>query len=52
MDFSRGDESGYCRFDKAEAVQSARASAVLAPEGGFIVKEHILTLNAVEGRWI
>ncbi|CAM6098487.1 unnamed protein product [Calypogeia fissa] len=49
VDFSRGDASGYARFDKAEAVTTARASAVLTVEGGFIVKDHLLTLNAVEG---
>lgn len=50
IDFTMGDESGYIRFEEAGAAQKARAAAVLAEEGGLIVKNYIATLDPVTGR--
>ena len=44
-----GDESGYLRFEEAEAAQKARAAAVLAKEEGLVVKNFIATLEPVSG---
>ncbi|KAJ6697970.1 hypothetical protein OIU79_011513 [Salix purpurea] len=49
VDFKMGDESGYIRFEEAEAAQKARAAAVLAKEEGLIVKNFIATLEPVTG---
>ncbi|BBM97322.1 lupus La protein [Marchantia polymorpha subsp. ruderalis] len=49
VDFSRGDKAGFVRFDLPEESQKARAAAVLASDGGFVIKEHLVVLNAVEG---
>lgn len=51
VDFSIGDESGYLRFEDSKAAEKARMSAVLADEGGLIVKDHIVTLEPVTGNW-
>uniref|UniRef100_A0A0E0K294 HTH La-type RNA-binding domain-containing protein n=1 Tax=Oryza punctata TaxID=4537 RepID=A0A0E0K294_ORYPU len=48
-DFSIGDDSGYLRFEDPKAAEKARMSAVLADEGGLIVKDHIVTLEPVTG---
>ncbi|KAL2649957.1 hypothetical protein R1flu_018085 [Riccia fluitans] len=49
VDFSRGDKAGFVRFEKPEEAQQARAAAVLSPDGGFLIKDHVVSLNAVEG---
>lgn len=49
VDFKMGDESGYLRFEEAEAAQKARAAAVLAKEEGLVVKNFIATLEPVTG---
>ncbi|KGN62834.1 la protein 1 [Cucumis sativus] len=49
IDFKIGDESGYIRFEEPEAAQKARASAVLAEQGGLAVKNFIATLEPVSG---
>lgn len=49
IDFSMGSDSGYIRFEDAEAAQKARAAAVLTEEGGLIVKNFIATLDPVIG---
>ncbi|XP_010271823.1 PREDICTED: la protein 1 [Nelumbo nucifera] len=49
VDYRIGEESGYIRFEAPEAAQKARAAAVLADEGGLIVKNYIATLEAVTG---
>ncbi|KAL6899612.1 hypothetical protein ACP4OV_006270 [Aristida adscensionis] len=49
VDFSIGDDSGYLRFEDSKAAEKARVSAVLADEGGFIIKDHIVTLEPVTG---
>ncbi|RAL52928.1 hypothetical protein DM860_007696 [Cuscuta australis] len=49
VDFKTGSDSGYIRFEKAEAAQKARAAAVLAAEGGLSVKNFIATLDPVTG---
>lgn len=49
IDFNRGATSGYLRFEKPEEAQKARTAAVLAEAGGITVKDHIATLEAVEG---
>ncbi|XVF48523.1 hypothetical protein PTKIN_Ptkin03bG0197500 [Pterospermum kingtungense] len=47
VDFKIGDDKGYIRFDAPEAAQKARAAAVLAKEGGLVVKNFIATLEPV-----
>ncbi|PPR90975.1 hypothetical protein GOBAR_AA29707 [Gossypium barbadense] len=47
VDFKAGEEKGYIRFDESEAAQKARAAAVLANEGGLVVKNFIATLEPV-----
>ncbi|XP_024023853.1 la protein 1 [Morus notabilis] len=49
VDFKIGAESGYIRFEEPEATQKARAAAVLAEEGGLVVKNFIATLEPVTG---
>ncbi|XP_031104073.1 la protein 1 [Ipomoea triloba] len=49
VDFAIGSDSGYVRFEDAEAAQKARAAAVLAAEGGLVVKNFIATLDPVTG---
>ncbi|KAA8525294.1 hypothetical protein F0562_007149 [Nyssa sinensis] len=49
IDFKMGADSGYIRFEEPEAAQKARAAAVLAEEGGLVVKNYIATLNPVTG---
>ncbi|XP_044471849.1 la protein 1-like [Mangifera indica] len=49
IDFKIGAESGYIRFEEPEGAQKARAAAVLAKEGGLIVKNFIATLEPVSG---
>lgn len=49
VDYSRGGLSGYVRFESSEGAQKARMAAVLAEEGGLVVKNHIATFEAVEG---
>ncbi|KAL1167926.1 hypothetical protein V6Z11_A05G051400 [Gossypium hirsutum] len=49
VDFKAGEEKGYIRFDESEAAQKARAAAVLANEGGLVVKNFIATLEPVTG---
>lgn len=49
VDFAIGSDSGYIRFEDAEAAQKARAAAVLAPDGGLKVKNFIATLDPVTG---
>ncbi|XP_039024059.1 la protein 1-like [Hibiscus syriacus] len=49
VDFKMGEDKGYIRFDTPEAAQKARAAAVLAKEGGLVVKNVIATLEPVTG---
>ncbi|PWA74866.1 hypothetical protein CTI12_AA248270 [Artemisia annua] len=49
IDFKMGEESGYIRFEEAEASQKARAAAVLTEEGGLIVKNYVAILDPVTG---
>ncbi|KAE8675833.1 La protein 1 [Hibiscus syriacus] len=49
VDFKIGEDKGYIRFDTPEAAQKARAAAVLAEEGGLVVKNFIATLEPVTG---
>lgn len=50
VDFTMGAESGYIRFEEADAAQKARAAAVLAEEGGLMVKNYVAVLEPVTGR--
>ena len=50
VDYHMGAESGYVRFEQPEMVQKPRAAAVLAEEGGLVVKNYIAVLEAVEGK--
>lgn len=50
IDFKIGEDSGYVRFEDPEAAQKARAAAVLAEQGGLLVKNYIATLEPVAGR--
>ncbi|CAL1373485.1 unnamed protein product [Linum trigynum] len=49
IDFKIGEDSGYLRFEKPEAGQKARAAAILAEEGGLIVKNFVVSLEPVYG---
>ncbi|XVE97547.1 hypothetical protein REPUB_Repub03eG0028700 [Reevesia pubescens] len=49
VDFKAGEDKGYIRFDAPEAAQKARAAAVLAKEGGLVVKNFIVNLEPVTG---
>ncbi|XP_008790734.2 la protein 1-like [Phoenix dactylifera] len=49
IDYRMGEESGYIRFEDPDAATKARAVAVLADEGGLIVKNYIVTLEALSG---
>lgn len=49
VDFKIGEDSGYVRFEQPEAAQKARAAAVLAKEGGLIVKNFVAILEPVTG---
>nr|XP_010943758.1 la protein 1 [Elaeis guineensis] len=49
IDYRMGEESGYIRFEDPDAATKARAVAVLADEGGLIVKNYIATLEALTG---
>ncbi|KAL2525531.1 La protein 1 [Abeliophyllum distichum] len=49
IDFKIGSDSGYVRFEDAGGAQKARAAAVLAEEGGLIVKNFVATLDPVTG---
>ncbi|KMT18160.1 hypothetical protein BVRB_2g031890 [Beta vulgaris subsp. vulgaris] len=49
IDFKMGETSGYVRFEEPEGTQKARAAAVLAEEGGLVVKNYIATLEPVSG---
>lgn len=49
IDFQIGSESGYIRFEDASASQKARAAAVLADEGGVVVKNYVAILDNVTG---
>ncbi|PPD95800.1 hypothetical protein GOBAR_DD07189 [Gossypium barbadense] len=49
INFKAGEEKGYIRFDEPEVAQKARAAAVLANEGGLVVKNFIATLEPVTG---
>ncbi|KAL6501961.1 hypothetical protein OROGR_027094 [Orobanche gracilis] len=49
IDFKIGLDSGYVRFEDAGAAQKARAAAVLAEDGGLVVKNFIATLDPVTG---
>ncbi|KAL1829363.1 hypothetical protein ACET3Z_007775 [Daucus carota] len=49
VDFTMGAESGYIRFEEADAAQKARAAAVLAEEGGLMVKNYVAVLEPVTG---
>ena len=50
VDFKVGEDKGYIRFDAPEAAQKARAAAILAKEGGLVVKNFIATLEPVTGK--
>ncbi|KAF8703589.1 hypothetical protein HU200_032406 [Digitaria exilis] len=49
VDFSKGDDSGFIRFEDSTAAEKARAFAAIADEGGLIMKAHIVTLEPVSG---
>ncbi|GLT48232.1 hypothetical protein SLA2020_218700 [Shorea laevis] len=49
VDFKIGEDSGYIRFEAPEGAQKARAAAVLAKEGGLVVKNFIAILEPVTG---
>lgn len=50
VDFSKGDDSGYLRFEESKAAEKARALAALSDEGGLIMKGHLVTLEPVSGQ--
>ena len=50
VDFSKGDDSGFIRFEDPTAAEKARAFAAIADEGGLIMKGHIVSLEPVSGK--
>ncbi|KAK3142178.1 hypothetical protein QOZ80_4BG0343300 [Eleusine coracana subsp. coracana] len=50
VDFRKGEDSGYIRFEDSMDAEKARAFTALADEGGLIVKGHIVTLEPVTGQ--
>jgi lupus La protein len=50
VDFSKGDDSGYLRFEESKAAEKARALAALSDEGGLIMKGHLVTLEYLPGK--
>jgi lupus La protein len=50
VDFSKGDDSGFIRFEEPTAAEKARAFAAIADEGGLIMKGHIVSLEPVSGQ--
>ncbi|KZV51136.1 la protein 1 [Dorcoceras hygrometricum] len=49
VDFQFKSDSGYIRFEDAEAVQKARAAAAISEKGGLIVKNFIAILDPLTG---
>ncbi|CAM6012857.1 unnamed protein product [Sphagnum balticum] len=49
VDYAKGDTSGFVRFDQPEEAQKLRAAAVMAPEGGLTIGNHLVTFEALEG---
>ncbi|XP_073055379.1 la protein 1 [Primulina eburnea] len=49
VDFQFKTDSGYIRFEDAEAVQKARAAAAISEKGGLIVKNFIAILDPLTG---
>lgn len=50
VDFRKGEDSGYIRFEDSMAAEKARAFTALADEGGLILKGHIVTSEPVTGQ--
>ncbi|PAN38901.1 hypothetical protein PAHAL_7G205900 [Panicum hallii] len=50
VDFSKGDDSGFIRFEEPTAAEKARAFAAIADEGGLVMKGHIVSLEPVSGQ--
>ena len=46
-----GEESGYIRFEEADAAVKARATSVLVDEGGLVVKNSITIVEALTGQF-
>ena len=49
VDFAKGEATGYLRFDEPEDAQKLRAAAILEPEGGLTIANHLVTFEALEG---
>ena len=49
VDYVKGESTGFLRFDAPEDAQKLRATAVIEPEGGLTIANHLLTFEAVEG---
>ncbi|ONK56149.1 uncharacterized protein A4U43_C10F4650 [Asparagus officinalis] len=49
VDFRMSEKSGYIRFEDPDSAVKVRAAAVFTDEGGFIVKNHIATVEALCG---
>ncbi|KAJ3679521.1 hypothetical protein LUZ60_017532 [Juncus effusus] len=49
IDFSRGENDGYIRYQDPEGGEKARAMAALSDQGGLTVKNYLATVEAVTG---
>ncbi|XP_073050878.1 la protein 1-like isoform X1 [Primulina eburnea] len=49
VDFKFKSDSGYIRFEDAEAVQKARTAAAISEKGGLVVKNFITILDPLTG---
>ncbi|KAG0556175.1 hypothetical protein M758_11G030600 [Ceratodon purpureus] len=49
VDYAKGESTGYLRFDVPEDAQKLRAAAVIEPEGGLTIANHLVTFEALEG---
>jgi hypothetical protein len=49
VDYAKGEATGFLRFDVPEDAQKLRAAAVIEPEGGLTIANHLITFEALEG---
>lgn len=49
VEYVKGDESGFLRFDKLEDAQKVLAAATAEPEGGLTIAKHLVMFAVLEG---
>eukprot|EP00252_Welwitschia_mirabilis_P024980 TRINITY_DN7642_c0_g1_i1.p1 TRINITY_DN7642_c0_g1~~TRINITY_DN7642_c0_g1_i1.p1 ORF type:complete len:419 (-),score=118.31 TRINITY_DN7642_c0_g1_i1:233-1489(-) len=47
--YSKGEDTGYVRFEQLEGAQKARTAAVISEDGGLKFNDYILSLEVAEG---